>query len=79
MKDIITFEELMKELEKHRMAGTSLATLKPEQKKFLIACRGKPPYVSFMKIAVLWERAGWGRTSENTMRRIWKRLEDQTT
>ena len=68
MKDVITFEELMKELEKHRGMRSRLRILSEQQKEFLIKCRENVRPVSYKEMTKLWKRAGWDEITESTIR-----------
>ena len=79
MKEIkITYAELMKDLDKFRIESKSTRDLTKEQVKFLIKCRevkNRKP-VSWVIIAELWQGLGWGKTSENSMRRLYKNYKE---
>ena len=76
MKDVITFDELMKELEKHRGSVNFKSELTKEQKEFLFACRNKQRVVPYWKMAELWEQTGWGKISYITLRSRWLKLKN---
>ncbi len=68
MKDVITYSELMKELEKHRDRYSRSNELTKEQIKFIKACRVHEAPVSYSSMAKLWTRTGWGSMSASTIR-----------
>lgn len=66
----ISFEELMKEVEEVRKKYTyGIKSLTKDQLQFLEVCRGKVPPVPYREMKRLWEKVGWGKTSDATMRR----------
>ena len=71
---VITFEELMKELEKFRINRSRKRLLTKHQEKFIKKCRDYPIPVPYIQMAELWERAGWGKVGASTMRTYWKDL-----
>ena len=79
MKEIkITYSELMKNLDKFRIERKSSNDLTKDQAAFLIKCRelkNKNP-VSWVNIAELWQQLGWGKISENSMRRLYKNYKE---
>ena len=59
----------MKEVEDIKKRGD----LTDDQIKFLVACRESDPIVVYSEMIGLWERAGWGKISEPTMLRIYRK------
>jgi hypothetical protein len=63
-----TFEQVMKELDKIARTQTrKRINLTDEQIQFLK--KGKEKKIYYVTLAVLWERAGWGKASRSSMRR----------
>ena len=68
MKDTkITFNELMKELDKYRGSHTTTINLTDEQKKFILTCRDNPKPVTWIKMSELWTKLGWGKMPPSSM------------
>jgi len=65
----ITYDQMMKELDKHRGHQRRGVILTDKQINFLKTCREHPNPVTYEKMTVLWIRAGWGKISENTIRK----------
>jgi hypothetical protein len=63
----------MKELEKHRGYNKEERVFTSDQLKFFKVARSGNP-VPFAKMAMLWEKAGWGKANEDFMRRYYKKL-----
>jgi hypothetical protein len=64
----INFDELMTEVEKLRMNSTRQGKeFSDEQIKFMRACREIEPPVTYKDMAILWEKAGWGKKSQRTI------------
>ena len=74
MKDTISYEELMTELEKHRGPRSRERILTEQQKNFLIKCRAHSIPVTYDMMAVLWQRRGWGKVASTTIRTYWLQL-----
>ena len=77
MKNVITFDELMKELEKHRGAISRSKELTDNQNKFLIICRDNLRPVTYKTMTELWEKAGWGEIKDSTIRNYYIALKKQ--
>jgi len=69
----ITYEELMSEVDKYKVPLKN-TDLTDEQKEFIIKCRTGDKVVPFQKMADLWEMAGWGSSTEASMRRYLKKV-----
>ena len=65
----ITYDEMMKELDKHRGPVSRVKVLNKEQIKFLKACREHTSPVTYDIMCELWEKQGWGSISPNTIRK----------
>ncbi len=64
--NIITYEELLTELDKYR---TSTIVLTDKQVDFIKRCREPKRKVSIAKMIELWERLGWEKLNIGAMRR----------
>ena len=67
----ITFSELMNELDKYR--SNKRQPLTKEQEQFLIKAREGQP-VSWNDIAMLWQKAGWGKLGRSTLQERYSKL-----
>lgn len=73
---VITFDELMSELDKHRGKNIKRLSLTPPQKKFLVAAREGGEPVPYARMAELWERAGWGKIEQESIRKYYLKVKD---
>lgn len=72
MKKSISYGELMAELDKHRY--TKEVVLTKEQVEFMLKCREGNRCVSFSRMAILWERLGWGKVCQATLYNRYQKL-----
>lgn len=76
MGKVISYNELMKELEKFRSIASRDYELTKEQKKFLLKAREGNHKVSWDNIVVLWKKAGWGKVSRGFIIKQYEKLKD---
>lgn len=75
MKKDITYSDLMKELDKYRPAfARQIDRLSDEQVKFLITCREHSHPITYPVMCELWEKLGWGKTTDTSMRRYYDKV-----
>lgn len=71
----ITFDELMKELERHEVGTAPIKTITNEQAIFLATARNRG--LSYKDVANLWNRMDeWPRRAENSIRNWYLRAQD---
>lgn len=70
----ISYNELMKELDKYRVSGGKISFTK-EQDKFILECRDKKKgCVPYPKMLELWLKLGWGKISNKTLMSRYREL-----
>jgi hypothetical protein len=65
----ITFDEVMKELDKYRVGNVKQIILTDQQKEFITKCRMGNKKVPYNVMVSLWEKMGWGKIGDTSMRR----------
>lgn len=68
---VISFTELMNELDSFRTRSHSRIVLTKEQKQFINKCRNHTNPVSYSVMAELWAKAGWGKINKSTVRDLY--------
>lgn len=74
-KPTITYSELINELDKYRPIRQCNRSFTKEQIAFLKKCREHKNPVTYPVMIELWEKMGWGRVEESTMRRYYNRIQ----
>lgn len=63
----ITYEQVMKDLNKYATKFNSFSRLSAQQKEFIRKCRGTNNPVGYGTMAKLWKQFGWGEISKQSM------------
>lgn len=76
-KDVLpfTYEQVLRSLDEHRPSYTREMT--KEQKEFLIKCRDHERPVQWSEMARLWEKLGWGKITNDGLRRRYGRINNE--
>jgi hypothetical protein len=74
----IRMDEIFAEMERLRKVPKNME-LTDAQKAFLTRARTGQKVVSFADLAPLWEKAGWGRTTQYFLRDRWAQMKKEET
>ncbi|MHA1933495.1 MAG: hypothetical protein ACW96X_13200 [Promethearchaeota archaeon] len=76
---VISYDELMDELENHRsdVEHPRPLELTEYQRKFIIKCRSGERPVPYDKMVKLWKKAGWPERQSTSMRRYWYQIREE--
>lgn len=71
----ISMDEIYTEMEKFRLS-TRGVELTNDQKEFLRRGRSGKKLVTYSNLSRLWEKAGWGKITDEGVRQHWRRLKE---